>query len=52
MQKKIVKFLRWLKHVSLNYEDDYECYRRILREVEYVRHVNEMKNKYGYTVLF
>jgi hypothetical protein len=52
MKKKLVKFLQWLKHVSLNYEDDYECYRRILKEVEYYEHVNKMKIKYGYTVLF
>jgi len=52
MRKKIVKFLKWLKHVSLNYEDDYDCYRRILREVEHAALVNKLKQKYGYTVLF
>jgi hypothetical protein len=52
MKKKIVKFLQWFKHVSLNYEDDYDFYHRFLKEMEYAEHVTAMKTKYGYTVLF
>ena len=52
MKKKIVKFLQWFKYVSLNYEDDYDFYHRMLKEIEYAKHVTVMKSKYGYTVLF
>jgi hypothetical protein len=56
MKKYLLNFVKWLKHVSLNYEDDISFTLRMEKEyqriMEHRQLIAESRIKYKHTVIF